>query len=253
MLSPTERFSDRVADYVKARPSYPVEVVDLLVRECELDAKSSVADVGCGTGIFTRQLLDIGCMVFGVEPNLSMRDAAIDLLGQHPLFTAIDGTGEATGLNDHSVDLITAAQAFHWFDKEKAHEEFRRVLRPGGYVCLLWNERRSTGTEFSLGYEEILQSYVPEYAKVRHRNNSDEDLLDWYSSSQRELYIFTNDQAIDLDTLLARAFSSSYFPARGTPQHPIVEQELCNLFARTQQGDMVRFEYETKVFLGQVG
>src|SRR5262245_17011202 len=130
----TTRFSTRVENYVKYRPGYPPAVVDLLRRECPLSDASVVVDVGSGTGILTELFLKYGHPVFAVEPNEEMRKAAERLLGDRAGFHSIVGTAEATTLPDCSVDLISAGQAFHWFDRERAHREFVRILKPGGWV-----------------------------------------------------------------------------------------------------------------------
>lgn len=252
MLPPTERFSDRVSDYVQARPSYPEDVIALLEEKCGLDSDSFVADIGCGTGIFTQQLLSIGCLVVGIEPNEPMLQAAIDNLCDHEQFLAVDGSGESTGLADHCVDLITVAQAFHWFNPSEALKEFHRILKPKGWVALIWNERKSSGSQFLEGYEKVLNDFAPEYSHVKHRNNSEDDILDWFQNSAARVYSFENNQMLDLDGLLGRAFSSSYVPAAGTMERGPIEQELKNLFRRTNQNGLVSFEYETKVFIGQL-
>lgn len=252
MLPPTERFSDRVADYVRARPSYPNEVVALLQEECRIDSDSFVADIGCGTGIFTQQLLAIGCLVVGVEPNEPMLEAAIANLANHSQFLAVEASGESTGLADHCVDLVTVAQAFHWMDPSEARLEFMRILKPKGWVALIWNERVSSGSEFLEGYERVIRDFAPEYAFVKHRNQADDSILAWFENSEAEVHSFENNQLIDLNGLLGRAFSSSYVPAEGTDGRRKIENALTNLFASTQQGGLVSLEYETKVFLGQL-
>src|SRR5271154_1515768 len=126
---PTARFSSRVEKYVRYRPSYPKEVVALLGKQCGLTAESVIADVASGTGIFTRLLLENGNRVFGVEPNAEMRRAGEEYLAAFPRFTSVAGTAEATTLPDHSVDIVTAAQAAHWFDRAKARREFVRILK----------------------------------------------------------------------------------------------------------------------------
>ncbi|MEI7986160.1 MAG: class I SAM-dependent methyltransferase [Armatimonadota bacterium] len=252
MLPPTERFSDRVTDYVRARPSYPEQVIGLLEEKCGLDSDSFVADIGCGTGIFTQQLLNIGCLVVGIEPNEAMLQAAIDNLGDHEQFLAVNGSGESTGLADHCVDLITVAQAFHWLSPSEARQEFHRILKPKGWVALVWNERKSSGSQFLEGYEKVLKDFAPEYSQVKHRNNSEGDILAWFQNPDARVHVYENNQLIDLNGLLGRAFSSSYVPAAGTMGRELIEQELTNLFTRTSQNDLVSFEYETKVFIGQL-
>jgi len=121
---PTTRFSNRVTDYTRARPSYPTELITLLESEVGLGPECTVADVGSGTGIFTGLLLETGCRVIGVEPKDEMRGAAEARLGVHPECQSIPGTAEETGLAEHSVDVVTAAQAFHWFEVKNALGSF---------------------------------------------------------------------------------------------------------------------------------
>src|ERR1700733_5090047 len=137
----TSRFSDRVEKYVLYRPGYPPEVLRTLQTECGLMPNHAIADIASGTGIWTRMLLENGNSVFGVEPNAEMREAGERLLAAFPNFTSVAGTAEASELADHSVDFVTAAQAAHWFDRARARCEFGRVLKPGGWLVLLWNER----------------------------------------------------------------------------------------------------------------
>src|SRR5690349_12791287 len=135
----TLRFSSRVDNYVLFRPGYPFEVLELLKQECGLTSDSVIADIAFGTGIFTRMLLENGNRVYGVEPNADMRRAGERFLKNYSNFTSIAGTAEATSLPDHRVNIITAAQAAHWFDPEKARREFIRILKPKGWLVLIWN------------------------------------------------------------------------------------------------------------------
>src|SRR5437016_7060109 len=163
----TQRFSSRVEDYARYRPGYPPEVIQLLKTECGLSAESVVADVASGTGIFTRMLLENRCRVFGVEPNVEMRHAAEEFMAGHARFKSLNGTAESTTLPDHSVDIITAAQAAHWFDPSKARQEFVRILKPGGWTVLMWNDRRSNAARFSREYEDLLLRYRTAYQEER--------------------------------------------------------------------------------------
>ncbi len=168
----TQRFSSRVENYVRYRPGYPSAVIDLLKDECGLTPASVIADVASGTGIFTRMLLENGNRVYGVEPNSDMRKAGEESLRAYPRFTSVAGTAEATTLDDHSVDFVTAAQAAHWFDREKARREFIRICRPGGWTVLLWNERRTGSTPFLRAYEQLLLEYGTDYQDVRHERTT---------------------------------------------------------------------------------
>ncbi|MFI4979975.1 MAG: class I SAM-dependent methyltransferase, partial [Nevskiales bacterium] len=163
-MKSTERFSNRVDDYARWRPGYPAELTTWLMVECGLKSGDAVADVGCGTGLFTRDLLLQNLAVRGVEPNAPMRHAADHYLGDFGVaFSSHDGSSEATGLPDASVRLVTAAQAFHWFRPVPTRAEFARILVPGGYVALIWNVRRED-TAFLRGYEALLRDHAPEYA-----------------------------------------------------------------------------------------
>ena len=174
MQDPTQRFSSRVDNYVRYRPGYPVVVLDLLKKMCGLTPDSVIADIGSGTGIFTRMLLQNGNRVFGIEPNADMLMAAEKLLASFPRFTSVAGAAETTTLTDYSVDFITAAQAAHWFDRERARREFVRILKPRGWTVLLWNERRTDSTPFLREYEQLLLTYGTDYQEVRHERTTAE-------------------------------------------------------------------------------
>ena len=147
-MNSRERFSNRVDSYLKYRPSYPKEAIDYLYDFVGLRSNSKIADIGSGTGIFSKLLLERGSYVIGVEPNQAMRVADEQMLESNPNFQTISGSAESTGLPDQSVEFIVCAQAFHWFDRLAAQTEFRRILQPGGRVILIWNSRLTNGTSF---------------------------------------------------------------------------------------------------------
>src|ERR1700741_5113245 len=163
----TSRFSDRVENYIRYRPGYPPQVLETLRKECGMMPAHLVADIASGTGIWTRMLLENGNLVYGVEPNVDMREAGERLLTAFPKLRSVDGKAEATGLPDASVDFVTAAQAAHWFDRERACREFSRILRPSGWLVLLWNEREVDTTPFLSDYEQLLLPYGTDYEEVR--------------------------------------------------------------------------------------
>src|ERR1700692_2082572 len=169
----TSRFSDRVEKYVLYRPGYPPEARQTLQTECGLMPRHVIADIASGTGIWTRMLLENGNAVFAVEPNAEMRKAGEGLLARFPKFNSVAGTAEATTLADQSVDFVTAAQAAHWFDREQARREFVRILKPGGWLVLLWNERLTDSTKFLREYEQMLLTYGTDYEEVRHERTTD--------------------------------------------------------------------------------
>lgn len=248
-LNPTGRFSSRVDDYSRYRPSYPAEVVRLLERECGLTAESAIADIGCGTGLLAKLFLDAGHRVTGVEPNKEMRDAGAQFLADDPKFTNIDGRAEQTGLADASVDLVTAGQAFHWFDPAAARREFIRILRDPKWVALIWNEREVTGG-FLNGYEQLLHKYAPDYNRVDHRQIGPPQMDEFFGAGNWKLATFPNVQEFDLEGVRGRLRSSSYAPHPGDAAFPPMMAELDMLYHQHQQNDSVAFLYKTNVYYG---
>lgn len=253
MKPATERFSDRVENYVRYRPSYPPEALDLLERECGLTRGSCVADVGAGTGILSKLLLERGARVWAVEPNADMLAAARNALANNPGFAAIAAPAEATGLPAHSVDLVVAAQAFHWFDRARARTEFARILRPGGWVSLIWNERVVDTTPFLRGYEQLLLDLAPEYGIVDHRNIGPEEVAAFFAPGAVRLEVFPYFQHFDYEGIKGRLLSSSYAPAAGHPNHEPMLARLRQIFDAAQEHGQVAVEYATRVFYGQIG
>ncbi len=249
----TRRFSDRVGDYVRHRPGYPPAIVDFLHGRCGVAPDAVVADVGAGTGISTRMFLEAGHPVIAVEPNRDMLDAAIAALGGYPGFRFVPGTAEATTLADASVDLVAAAQAFHWFDPPRARREFGRILKPGGLVALFWNSRLLTGSPFLEGYEALLQRRGVDYREVAERYSDDAAMAEWFGDRFLCQAAFPNTQILDFAGLLGRTQSSSYVPKEGHPLHAPFMAELRDLFARTAQNGTVDFRYSTRVYVGYAG
>jgi SAM-dependent methyltransferase len=243
----TQRFSSRVADYVRFRPSYPREIVTLLARDCGLAPQSHIADVGSGTGLLAALFLDYGCEVFGVEPNADMREAGERVLAHYPRFHSIDARAEATTLPARSVDFVTAGQAFHWFDRDCSRGEFRRILRPSGWVVLAWNERLVEGP-FLEGYEGLLHRYGTDYAKVDHRQVDDGAMDGFFGTGAWRLETFSNDQPVDLEGVLGRMHSSSYVP----PSCPELDAAVTRLFHEQQQHGRIVLSQITKVYLGRL-
>lgn len=250
---PTERFSDRVDAYVRHRPGYPPEALRAVREGLGVEPPALAADIGAGTGIFAALLLDQGFRVVAVEPNQAMRDAAARSLGARAGFSIVSGTAEATGLADASVDFVTAAQAFHWFDPPRARAELSRITRPPHKVALLWNTRSLDATPFLRDYDALLLRLSDDYARVRHQNVGPAILAAFYGGETAyERRVFPSEQAFDEEGLVGRALSSSYFPGAGHPRHDEAVAELRRLFALHQQRGSVSFLYDTEVYLGQL-
>ena len=250
MSDTVSRFSNRVANYVKYRPGYPPEVLDLFKNEMGLTLDSVVADIGSGTGLSTKPFLANGNKVYGVEPNAAMRAAAEEYLKDFPNFISHDGTAENTNLPDASVDFVIAAQAFHWFDAEKTGAEFQRILRPEGYVVLIWNERQLDSTEFLREYEKLLMKFGNDYEKVRHENIDQEQLGDFFKAGY-ERAKFSNEQVLDYEGLRGRLLSSSYMPAEDSSKYPALEKELKTLFAKHSEHGKIKVFYDTNIYYKQ--
>lgn len=249
---PTKRFSEKVHNYIKYRPDYPAEVIEYLKKETGLTSDSLVADIGSGTGIFTRHLLDMGCKVFAVEPNNPMRLGAEEQLKAYPNFISISATAENTLIPDHSIDLIVSAQAFHWFIVDSARKEFQRILKPGKFVAIIWNKRLEDVDAFSLSYDELLQQQTPDYKEVNHRKLNHNDFAAFFKNGNYKKISFPNHQLFDEDGLIGRASSSSYVPLPDTAEGQAFINKLKQLFAKYQQNGSVTFHYNTEVYLGQV-
>jgi SAM-dependent methyltransferase len=247
----TERFSDRVANYIRYRPHYPAAILPYLQKLTGLTNGWSIADIGSGTGISSQLFLSAGYKVCGIEPNKEMREAAEQLLIDEKNFTSIDATAENTILQNSSVDLIVAGQAFHWFDRDKAKEEFKRILKPGGWLVLIWNER-GTGSPFQQDYEAALATYCPQYAEVNHRNIDPESLRQFYLPFDCSRADFENHQQHTLPEVKGRLLSSSYAPLEGHPAHHPLMEELERIFEKHNTNGYVTFDYNCNVYTGQL-
>ena len=247
----TRRFSCRVAEYIRHRPGYPAALIHTLRDEANLRPASVVADVGSGTGISSRLFLAYGCVVYAVEPNMEMRRAAESLLSDHPNFRSVAGTAEDTTLEDASVDLVTAGQAFHWFDAQKAQAEFARVLRPDGWIAVFWNQRRTESTPFLRAYEALLRRYGTDYREIQDRTADEAKLRQLFAAGQYERRTFYNEQAFDLAGLRGRLTSSSYTPGEGHPDHVPMLRELEEIFRAYQEQGRVVIEYDTELYFGR--
>jgi SAM-dependent methyltransferase len=249
MKTPTERFSDRVEHYSKYRPRYPDTMLQF-IREI-VPRSATVADIGSGTGILTKQLLNAGYEVYAIEPNGPMRAEAERSLEAEPLFHSVQGSAESTSLPNKSIEFITSAQAFHWFDRTKARVEFRRILRPRKWVALIWNDRQADASTFGWKYEELLRRGAPEYSEVNHRNVKAEDIRAFFEPGEIALKRFSNAQELGREAFIGRLLSSSYVPLAGERGHREIVAAAERLFDENAVQGAVSFEYETVLYLGR--
>ena len=249
---PVKRFTARVEAYVKARPRYPRAVIDHLAEQIGLEPSWHVVDVGSGTGISCELFLEHGHHVTGVEPNDAMRAAAERSLQRYANFHSISAAAEATTLRDACADLVVAAQAFHWFDRHAARREFTRILRPGGLVLLMWNDRQLTGSSFLEAYEQLLLTFGTDYLKVRHNNIAAETIAAFFAPCPYQHASLPNEQQLEFNSLRDRLLSSSYVPLPSEPQHDAMLARLREIFNRHQHRGCVTLTYRTEMFYGRL-
>jgi SAM-dependent methyltransferase len=248
-----QRFSNRVADYVRYRPNYPPALLDLLAKECGLRRDHIVADIGSGTGLLSKLFLDHGNRVYGVEPNAEMRAGGEEFLRRYSNFTNVTGSAEATTLQDASVDFITAGQAFHWCDVAAAEKEFRRIRKPGGWVVVVWQDRRTEETAFAQGYEQLLECFGIDYKKVKDAYPEAEKIRHFFETGTFQSRDLPNQQVFDWEGLCGRLRSSSYAPREGYANYKPMMAELRRIFDAFQQQGMVRMEYFARIYFGKLG
>lgn len=247
-MDQTRRFSNRVSDYILYRPQYPIGLIPLLEKKIGLTSQAVVADVGSGTGISSIPFLNNGNVVYAVEPNLEMREAAEEIHQDDSNFKSINGTAEATTLPNASVDLIFSGQAFHWFDLERAKIEWQSILKPDGHIVLCWNQRNDK-TPFLSDYEAILKQHISSYRDVQHRNITNEKIQAFLEPRKLKVHVLPNYQKFDLQGLKGRLMSSSYCPVAGK-EHDLLMSAMEQLFQKHHQQNKITFDYETYVYIG---
>jgi SAM-dependent methyltransferase len=248
---PRNRFSNRVDDYIRYRPGYPRELVTWLCETIGLSPSWHVADVGSGTGFLSLRFLENGNTVYGVEPNSAMRASAEREFAGNDRFISVAGCAEATTLPDRSIDLVCAAQAFHWFELEGTRREWRRVLKPEGWALIVFNTRLIDATPFMRAYERHLVENAVDYTGVDHRRGLTERLRSFFPGEFRE-WRFRYTLRHHYDDVRGLSMSSSYVPAPGHPTHEAFFAKLREIFDAHAVDGVVEFPYETEAYLGKV-
>jgi SAM-dependent methyltransferase len=241
-----------VESYRRFRPGYPRAVVDCLRRACDLTADSVIADIAAGTGRLTEIFLAAGLAVTAVEPNAEMRAACAALQRQFPTLRVVEGTAEVTGLSDHSMDLITVGQAMHWFDLDQARVEFARVLKPGGWCAVLYNNRHPGGDVFHESYERLLQDFGIDYTAVQQQHVGRKRLAAFFAPSTMECAVLPNEQSFDLEGLEGRILSSSYMPQPDHPRFEAMREAIRRLFDQTRTNGRVTMKHDCVISWGQL-
>lgn len=249
--NPKGRFTGLAGVYARHRPTYPQAALDFVLQRCRLGPDSLLVDVGSGTGISARQFALLGIRVIGIEPNDEMRQqaeiAASPPSVPAPLYRA--GQAEATELPDGSADAVLSAQAFHWFEPDSALREFHRILKPGGWVVLLWNERDETDA-FTAAYGKIIRSTPEAAATEGSRQRAGDPLLVSPLFAHAERVYIAHEQLLDEEGVIGRAMSVSYAPKEpaAVEAHRVA---LRDVVARFQQNGQVVLRYQTTVVVGQ--
>lgn len=248
-----ERFSNRVTDYIRYRPHYPDAVAQYVLEQKIIPAGAAIADIGSGTGFSAELFLKHGCPVVGVEPNREMREAGETYLATYPGFSSVNGTAENTTLADHSVDAVLAGQAFHWFDREQFRTECRRILKPGGNVLLLWNDRQTDTSDFLKAYEDLLLMFGTDYKTINHKNVQQDEVFDaFYGKGNWNYFSAPNFQDVNFEGLKGRLLSCSYIPTEEHPDYNFMLYVLKKIFVRYQENGLVRLAYDSKLYYGNV-
>jgi SAM-dependent methyltransferase len=247
-----QRFSNRVADYVRYRPGYPAAVLDLLRENCGLRPGHVIADIGSGTGLLGELFLKNGNRVYGVEPNDPMRLAADEYLASYDGFVSCRGSAESVPLDDASVDFVTAGQAFHWFEPNAARSEFIRILKPTGWVVIAWNDRRMEEKRLTLEYEKLLERFGIDYNRVKDAYPGAHHIRSFFGGDHFHSRDLPNEQVLDWNGLRGRLRSSSFAPTEGHPNYAPMMTELDRIFRAHQRDGYVRMEYFTRIYFGQL-
>jgi len=248
MLQATARFSERVDNYTLYRPGYPNEIILFLQEATGLKKRFRIADIGSGTGIFTELLLKNGFRVKAIEPNANMRNEAEKNLSRYSGFLSIDGTAEQTGLESGQIDLIVAAQAFHWFNPLNTKKEFTRILKPGGHIALVWNISQAN-TPFLAGYRELKIKYGNDYKGSQHANIA--TIETFFHPMKVITKKISHEQLLDYEAVKGLLLSNSHMPLENHENYPFMIKELKELFLENQQKGIIQMNYETNIYTNE--
>ncbi|MEH7501974.1 class I SAM-dependent methyltransferase [Neobacillus drentensis] len=251
-MESTEKFTDKAEVYAKYRPGYPDEYLVYLLAANKLNENSIIADIGSGTGIFSRQLLERNLTVIGIEPNDDMREQAEQSLKQSVRFISVKAEAEQTTIQDKSVDLVTVAQAFHWFEKDKFRLECQRILKPDAKVALVWNSRDSS-SEINKESAEICQKYCPNFKGFSGGMDETQEVYhQFFKDGIYDFKSFRNDLELDFEGFLGRYLSASYSPKKTEKEYEHFITALSNIFEKYSNHGQIVFPNITRSYLGRV-
>ncbi len=246
-----QKFDKKGKIYAKARPGYPRELFEHLIENNIISNDSTVADIGSGTGLFTMRLSPLVGKIFAVEPNSDMRRVAEEKYKEYNNIVSVDGTAEKTSLGEKSVDFVTVAQAFHWFDRQSFKAECQRILKPGNKILLVWNDR-DTASELIKENYEINRRFCPDFKGSSNGIDFDREAFTDFFEGDFEVVNFRNDLIYNLDAFVARCLSSSYAPKQGDASYEPYVRALEELFGRYKADGTVPYPYITRCYIGNV-
>lgn len=243
-------FNNKAVNYVKARPNYAKTLIEKL-KTYNLNNESTVADIGCGTGIFTRQLLEIGAKVYGVEINAEMRSKAEANLAVFHNFVSVNACAENTNLDDDSVDFITCAQSFHWFDKKKFKAECKRILNCNGYVALVWNTKDNDAQSVK-ELSDLTEKYCKNFVGFNGGTRNDIEEIKEFFDGKYEYFEFDNPLEYDEEKFVERCLSSSYALVKDDENYEAYVKELKSFFEKHQINGIYKMPNKSELYIGKI-
>lgn len=247
----THNFSGLADDYTVGRPVYATDFIDSLYMQYGFDEHSIIADIGAGTGKFSKQLLDRGSTVYCVEPNEDMRNCAIKELEKYNKFHIINGTATDTKIGDNSVDFITTAQAFHWFDTLLFKKECKRIIHENGIIFLIWN-MRDMSSDINQKSFEIFSKYCPKFKGFGGGIEQDDIRIKQFFDNKYEYIEFDNPISYDINKFISRSVSGSYSLKNGDADYDRYIEALQKLYEQYAEKDMLIMPNKTIAYIGQL-
>lgn len=248
----TSKFTGKAAIYSKYRSNYPNECIQDIVKEVSADKNIMIADIGAGTGKLTKQFLEKGIKVIAVEPNKDMLEVAIkDLSKYNELFEYKQEPAENTSIKSNSIDIITVAQAFHWFDKDKFKSECKRILKPNGIIAIMWN---------FIDYKQELESKIIETHKqytsltfnASEEEQRDNDIINFFGEDNYKFKIYKNNYIEDKEQFLGRQLSMSYALNENDDKYDEYVAEFNKLFAKYSKDGVIEVHNNTYCYVGRI-
>jgi SAM-dependent methyltransferase len=251
-MKPTDKFTDKAEVYAKYRPNYPIEYIEYLISETCLNEDSIIADVGSGTGILSMQLLERGFTVIGVEPNDDMRAVAEQTLKQDSRFISVKASAENTTIKDNSLDLVTVAQAFHWFNMKQFRVECQRILKQNARVALVWNSREGL-SDLNKESADVCREYCTNFKGFSGgMEETPIAFQHFFKDGKYDLKYFRNDLPFDLSGFLGRYLSASYAPKKTDKEYKPFITALSSLFEKYSHNGKIIIPNITRSYLGKV-